>query len=89
MKENERPTNYIVKLQVEVVKNLVVLLHSCLQARSLLSVQNNSENCRRGMSYASIGKKLGTDPSKEELLSVYKILKEVGDDLPKQSNESV
>ena len=47
------------------------------------------ENCRGGMSYASISKKLGIDPSKEEVLSVFKILKEVGDDFLDVESEDI
>ena len=57
--------------------------------KPVISAEELIENRRRGMSYASIGKKLGIDPSKEEVLSVYKILKEVGDDLANVESEDI
>ena len=43
-----------------------------------LSVEELLENRRRGMSYASIGRKLGIDPSKDEVLNIYHAIKEAG-----------
>ena len=57
--------------------------------KPVISAEELIENRRRGMSYASIGKKLGIDPSKEEVLSVYKILKEVGDDFSDVESEDI
>ena len=40
------------------------------------------ENRRRGISYSSIGKKLGIDNTKDEVLCVFKVMKECDDTLP-------
>ena len=57
--------------------------------KPVISAEELLENCRGGMSYASTSKKLGIDPSKEEVLSVFKILKEVGDDFPDVESEDI
>ena len=57
--------------------------------KPVISAEEFIENRRRGMSYASIGKKLGIDPSKEKVLSVYKILKEVDDDFLDVGSEDI
>ena len=57
--------------------------------KPVISAEEFIENRRRGMSYASIGKKLGIDPSKEKVLSVYKILKEVDDDFLDVKSEDI
>ena len=41
-----------------------------------IGVEELLSNRRRGLSYASIGRKLGIDPSKEEVLHVFKVLKD-------------
>ena len=40
------------------------------------------ENRRRGISYSSIGKKLGIDNTKDEVLCVFEVMKECDDTLP-------
>ena len=57
--------------------------------KPVISAEELLENCRGGMSYASISKKLGIDPSKEEVLSGFKILKEVGDDFLDVESEDI
>ena len=57
--------------------------------KPVISAEEFIENHRRGMSYVSIGKKLGIDPSKEKVLSVYKILKEVDDDFLDVESEDI
>ena len=47
------------------------------------------ENRRRGMSYASIGKKLGIDPSKDEVLNIYRAIKEAAPETPDVEKENV
>jgi len=54
-----------------------------------MSVEELLENRRRGMSYASIGRKLGIDPSKDEVLNVYRAIKEVDSDTPDIEKEDV
>lgn len=39
------------------------------------------------MSYAGIGKKLGFDPSKEEVLNVFRVVKEADSDAPNIEEE--
>jgi len=39
-----------------------------------MSVEELLENRRRGMSYASKGRTLGIDPSKDEVLNVYRAI---------------
>ena len=45
--------------------------------KASLSVEELLENRRRGMSYASLGSKLGIDPSKDEVLNVFRVIREV------------
>ena len=40
------------------------------------------ENRKRGLSFSSIGKKLGIDNTKEEVLNVYKVMQECDGSLP-------
>ncbi len=54
-----------------------------------LSVEELIENRRRGMSYASIGRKLGIDPSKDEVLNVYRAIKQASADTPEIEKEDV
>ena len=54
-----------------------------------ISVEELLENRRRGMSYAGIGKKLGIDPSKEEVLNVFRAVKEADSDIPNIEEENV
>lgn len=68
-------------------RGIVVL--SSTSEKPVISAEELLENCRGGMSYASISKKLGIDPSKEEVLSVFKILKEVGDDFLDVESEDI
>ena len=54
-----------------------------------ISVEELLENRRRGMSYASIGQKLGIDPSKDEVLNVYHAIREVAPETADIEAESV
>ena len=54
-----------------------------------LSVEELLENRRRGMSYVSLGKKLGIDPSKDEVLNVFRVIREVAPDTPVIEGEEV
>ena len=45
------------------------------------------ENHRRGISYSSIGKKLGIDNTKDEVLCVYEVMKQCDATLPDVSKE--
>ena len=54
-----------------------------------LSVEELLENRRRGMSYASIGRKLGIDPSKDEVLNIYRAIKEAAPETPDVEKENV
>ena len=44
--------------------------------KPIITAEELLTNRRRGMSYASIGKKLGIDTSKEEVLNVFKAIME-------------
>ena len=54
-----------------------------------LSVEELLENRRRGMSYASIGRKLCIDPSKDEVLNIYRAIKEAAPETPDVEKENV
>lgn len=47
------------------------------QEKPSFSAQELIENRRRGISFSSIGKKLGIDNTKEEVLSVFSVMKEM------------
>ena len=52
------------------------------QEKPSFSAQELIENRRRGISFSSIGKKLGIDNTKEEVLSVFSVMKEIDGTLP-------
>ena len=52
------------------------------QEKPSFSAQELIENRRRGISFSSIGKKLGIDNTKEEVLSVFSIMKQMNNNLP-------
>lgn len=56
------------------------------QEKPSFSAQELIENRRRGISYSSIGKKLGIDNTKEEVLSVFSVMKEMDSTLPDVSD---
>ena len=46
------------------------------------TVEELIENHRRGISYSSIGKRLGIDNTKDEVLCVYEVMKQCDATLP-------
>ena len=55
---------------------------SCGREKPSLSVEELLENRRRGVSYASLGRSyIGIDPSKDEVLNVFRVIREVAPDI--------
>lgn len=61
---------------------------SSVSEKPSVSIEEMLENRWRGMSYASIGRKLGIDPSKE-VLNVYRAIQEAAPDTPDIEKHSV
>ena len=54
-----------------------------------ISIEELLENMRRGMSYASIGRKLDIDPSEGEVVNVFRAFKEAVSDTPNIEKASI
>ena len=54
-----------------------------------ISIEELLENMRRGMSYASIGRKLDIDPSESEVVNVFRAFKEAVSDTPNIEKASI
>ena len=52
------------------------------QEKPIFSPEELIENRRRGISFSCIGKKLGIDNTKEEVVNVFKVMKECDNTLP-------
>ena len=59
-----------------------VVSHFNDQEKPSFSAEELIENRRRGISFSNIGKKLGIDNTKEEVLSVFAVMKECDETLP-------
>ena len=59
-----------------------IVQHFADQEKPTFSPEELIENRRRGISYSCIGKKLGIDNTKEEVVNVFKVMKECDDSLP-------